>query len=140
MSEERPIRGVLLAHGIMARGMADAVWKISGVDRDVLHPLSNDGKSPQTLQEELDTLIGDRRAVIFTDLPSGSCALAAQISCRKECDRVVVFGVNLPILLDFVFNRHLPLNELVPRLLEKGRLSLRSAPEIPPHAGRPVSG
>jgi mannose/fructose-specific phosphotransferase system component IIA len=36
-----------------------------------------------------------------------------------------VCGVNLPILLDFVFNRHLPLDELVPRLVEKGKGSIK---------------
>ena len=40
-------------------------------------------------------------------------------------------GVNLPILLEFVFNRQLPLNELVPRLLAKGIGSVTSAPEFP---------
>ncbi len=136
MSEELPVRGVLLTHGAMARGMADAIRKISGVDEEVLHPLSNDGKSPETLQEELEALIKDRVAVIFTDLPSGSCALAARVSCRGSLRRVVMFGVNLPMLLEFVFNRHLPLEELIPRLLEKGRRSLGSAPEVPDHAHR----
>ncbi len=42
----------------------------------------------------------------------------------------VVFGVNLPILLDFVFHRDLPLEELVPRLLEKGRESVQSVPDL----------
>ena len=37
----------------------------------------------------------------------------------------MVCGVNLPILLDFVFHRDMPLDELVPRLLEKGRSGIR---------------
>jgi PTS system mannose-specific IIB component len=140
MSEGVVVRGVLLAHGLMGRGMADAVQRISGLDQEALHPISNDGMSPQALQEELDRLLGDGPAVIFTDLPSGSCALAAQVCCRKRRDRFVVFGVNLPMLLDFVFNRHLPPQELVPRLLERGRKSLRSAPEVPGHADRTLPG
>jgi len=140
MSEDRPVRGVLLAHGVMARGMVDAVRKIAGVDEGVLLPLSNEGKSPETLQKELDAIIGDGPAVIFTDLAGGSCAVAAQVSCRAVGNRVVVSGVNLPVLLDFVLKRNLPLHELVPRLLEKGRAGLRSIPEVSRDAHRPVSG
>ena len=139
MSEVEPVLGVLLAHGTMARGMVDAARKISGVGEDALMPLSNEGKSPGLLEEELNALLSNRPALIFTDLSGGSCALAAQVCCRREGGRVVVFGVNLPILLDFLFHRHLPLEELVPRLLAKGRESLRSVPEYSDDAHRPVS-
>jgi mannose/fructose-specific phosphotransferase system component IIA len=37
--------------------------------------------------------------------------------------------VNLPILLDFVFHRDMPLDELVPRLVGKGRDGIRELPE-----------
>ncbi|MFC1575486.1 PTS sugar transporter subunit IIA [Gemmatimonadota bacterium] len=137
MSEGGPVQGVLLAHGAMARGMADAVGKISGVEEGALSALSNEGKSPETLHDELDVIIGSRPAVVFTDLASGSCALAARICCREGENRAVVSGVNLPMLLDFVFHRHLSLDELVPRLLEKGKGSLKSTPEYPDHAHCP---
>ncbi|MEE8146703.1 MAG: hypothetical protein V3T24_03785 [Longimicrobiales bacterium] len=127
MSDE-PIQGVLLAHGAMAQGMVDAVQKITGSDEGALVPLSNEGASPQVLAERLDELVGDRPAVIFTDLTSGSCAMTAQITCRDNGHRAVVSGVNLPMLLDFVFNRTMPLSELVPRLLERGRTGVRSVP------------
>jgi hypothetical protein len=39
--------------------------------------------------------------------------------------------VNLPILLDFVFHRDLPVKELVPRLIEKGRAGIRTIPLDP---------
>ena len=40
----------------------------------------------------------------------------------------MVCGVNLPILLDFVFHRDVPLDELVTRLVEKGREGIRPLP------------
>ena len=58
MSEVEGVRGIVLAHGLMARGMVDAVRKISGVDEGVVVPLSNEGKSPEALREELDLLLG----------------------------------------------------------------------------------
>ncbi len=124
-------RGILVAHGTMALGLADAVRKISGVGDGILLPLTNEGKSPQSLQEELDALLDEGPAIVFTDLPSGSCAMAAQMCCRLRPDQAVISGVNLPILLDFVFNRHLPVAELVPRLLSKGIASVRSTPGQP---------
>ena len=129
MSDRPALPGVLIAHGGMAKGMLDAVQRISGAGTDVLKALSNEGKSPEVLQAALDELVGKDPAVIFTDLASGSCALAARVCCREASQQVMISGVNLPMLLDFVFNRHLPLSELVPRLLAKGGESLRSIPE-----------
>lgn len=138
MSEGRPVKGVVVAHGLMAQGMVDAVRRIAGVSQDALTAVSNEGKAPETLREELDSLLGTDPAVIFTDLGSGSCALAARICCRGDPKRVIVFGANLPMLLDFVFNRHRPFEELVPRLLAKGREGLGSYIEGSDDACRPV--
>ena len=129
MSEGGEVRGVLVAHGSMAHGLVDALRKISGADEGVVIPVSNDGKSPQAIRDELDQLVGGAPAVVFTDLPSGSCAMAAQLLCRSHPHQVILSGVNLPVLLDFVFNRHLPLNVLIPRLLSRGTESLKSVPE-----------
>ncbi len=128
MSEDLQVRGVLLSHGKMAEGMVDAVSKIAGLQEGALVALSNEGCDPQGLAEQVDELVGDAPAVVFTDLCTGSCALTAQLTCRNNGRRAVVFGMNLPMLLDFVFHRNLPLDELVPRLLEKGRDSVKSVP------------
>ncbi len=128
MSEDPQVRGVLLSHGKMAEGMVDAVSKIAGLQEGALVALSNEGCDPQGLAEQVDELVGDAPAVVFTDLCTGSCALTAQLTCRDNGRRAVVFGMNLPMLLDFVFHRNLPLDELVPRLLEKGRDSVKSVP------------
>ena len=126
MSENQRVRGVLLGHGKMAEGMVDAVRKIAGLSDDALVPLSNEGCNPQTLAAEVGKLVGDAPTVVFTDLCTGSCAMSAQLTCRNNGHRAIVFGVNLPMLLDFVFHRELPLDELVPRLLEKGKDSVKS--------------
>jgi len=113
----------------MARGLVDAMRKISGAEEGIVVPISNEGKAPQALREELEELLGEDPAVIFTDLPSGSCALAAHVCAKARANQTVVSGVNLPILLDFVFNRHLPMHELIPRLLSRGIGGLKSLPE-----------
>lgn len=137
---ERPTRGVLLAHGDMARGMVDAVRKISGCEPEALLPLSNLGKSPDALQEELTDLLAGGPGIVFTDLQTGSCTLAARlVSSRDEEEIVVVCGANLPMLLDFVFHRDVPLEELMDRLVRKGRTAIRALTEHPDHADSPLS-
>lgn len=119
--EGAPARGVVVAHGEMARGLISAVRRIAGDSADALLPLSNDGKSPGVLRDELDELAGDGPVVVFVDLSSGSCGMAALHCCRGQARRALIGGVNLPMLLDFVFSRSLPLDELVRRLVQKGR-------------------
>ncbi len=127
MSEVEPIRGILLSHGSLAEGMVDAVQRIAGTEDGVLVAMSNDGQSPQGLADQVDALVGGAPVVVFTDLGTGSCALTAHLTCRNHGRRAVVFGMNLPMLLDFVFHRELPLAQLVPRLLEKGKEGVKSA-------------
>ena len=131
MNDPRPVQGIVLAHGAMAEGLVDAVRRISGLADGVLVPVSNTGKSPDALQEEISGLLEPGPTLIFTDLPSGSCAVTAHICCREDGEEAVISGVNLPILLDFVFNRDLPLEELVPRLIGKGRGSINGVPDFP---------
>lgn len=126
MTDGEMVRGVVVAHGPMARAMIDAVRRIAGDAADALVPLSNDEKGPEALKDELDRTLGDDPVVVFTDLQSGSCGMAALSSCRDRGRRVVVCGVNLPMLLDFVFHRELPLEELVDRMVERGRASITS--------------
>lgn len=140
MSEKESVLGILLAHGEMARGMVDAVSRIAGTDPEALVPVSNEERSPEQIEKDLEELMGERPTVVFTDLQTGSCALVARLTCRERENRVVVFGANLAMLLDFVFHRNLALQELVPRLLRKGRESVRSTPESLTHADSSLSG
>ena len=130
MSDAEAALGVVVGHGAMARGLVDAAQRIAGGIADCLAPLSNDGKNPEQLKSELEGMVGDSRSVVFVDLASGSCGMAALACCRTSARRVVVSGVNLPMLLDFVFNRGLAFEQLVPRLLESGRASIATIPVI----------
>jgi mannose/fructose-specific phosphotransferase system component IIA len=121
---EQPARGVVVGHGEMASGLVSAVRRIAGNAADALEALSNDGKAPKVLEDELDRLAGDDRVVVFVDLQAGSCGVAAYSCCREQSRRAVICGVNLPMLLDFVFHREVPLDELADRLIQKGRASI----------------
>lgn len=130
MSEQVAARGILLAHGDMADGIVDAVRHITGAGEDVLVPLSNRGLAPPALADLVREQIGrgSGPVVVFTDLPSGSCGFAARLLARELPNVVIVSGVNLAVLLEFVLSRELPVELLVPRLLEKGRSAVVCAP------------
>jgi mannose/fructose-specific phosphotransferase system component IIA len=115
----------------MAQGLIDAVRRIAGDSADALTPLSNEGLGPPELRRSLEDMARSGPTVVFADLLNGSCGMAAFATCRNERDRAVVCGVNLPVLLDFVFHRDLPLEELVPRLVAKGREGIRTLGDHP---------
>lgn len=133
-------RGVLVTHGGLAVGLVDAVRRIAGLEPGVLEPLSNEGLSRDRLCEEIRRLAGDGPAVIFTDLEAGSCTLAARMTCRGCSGLAVVSGVNLPMLLEFVFNREHPLPELTQKLTQKGCAAIQAVEVKRGHDDRPVSG
>jgi mannose/fructose-specific phosphotransferase system component IIA len=132
-------RGILVTHGVMAAGMIDAVQRISGAPDEALVAVSNEGRAPEQLQADIVEAMGEGPVVIFTDLGAGSCTLAARLSCADRARVAVVTGVNLPMLLDFVFHRADPLDQLAERMVEKGRSGVRLLTR--PHADgdRPVS-
>ncbi len=114
-------RGIVVAHGGLAEGLVDAVRQIAGVTREELVGVPNHGLGCEELCARTRAALAPERNLIFTDLPSGSCHLAALIVVRELPEIPVVTGVNLAMLLDFVFNRGLGFDELVPRLADRAR-------------------
>ena len=114
------VRGVVVAHGNLAQCLVDTTESISGAE-GVLHPISNAGCSPALLMDRIREAVGAGPALVFVDLASGSCAHAARLVGREGAGVPVVSGVNLPMLLDFVFHRDMNVSELALRLIEKGR-------------------
>jgi mannose/fructose-specific phosphotransferase system component IIA len=128
MSEPVPVRAVLLGHGGMPEGLVDAVRHITGCEPDTIVPISNRGLSPESLAAAVRDVVGNGPAIIFTDLQSGSCGFVARRLCQSCTDVALVCAVNLPLLVDFAMNRTLPLDELVPRLLQRGRDAITAVP------------
>lgn len=139
MSEQ--VRGLIVAHSSLAEGMAAAVRQIAGVGEEALGAVSNEGRGPEGLLAAVRGAVGDAPVILFTDLASGSCALAARKLSIERPGTGIVCGVNLAVLLDFVFHRDLPLPDLVARLVEKGRGGITGAcTEETAHADRALSG
>jgi mannose/fructose-specific phosphotransferase system component IIA len=135
MNEE--VRGLVICHSGLADGMVTAARQISGSPESALSPLTNEGKGPDGLVQAVRDAAGDAPVILFIDLASGSCAFAARKVAHERPGTAVVFGVNLPVLLDFVFHRDLPLEQLVQRLVEKGRSGISgSCTDTVAHADR----
>lgn len=135
-----PVRGLVVSHASLAEGMVQSVGRIAGLEEGVLRAVSNEGCGPEALQKAVAAEMGDGPVIVFTDMPSGSCAFAARRLTLDRPDTAVVCGVNLPMLLDFVFHRELPLPELVDRLVNKGKAAITgSCREMAAHADRAAS-
>jgi mannose/fructose-specific phosphotransferase system component IIA len=98
------LHGVVAAHGPLPRALVQAVEQITGVT-GTLTPVSNDDCDRGRLEQRIHDAIAGRPAVIFVDMPSGSCLFAALARFKTEPDIRVVTGVNLAMLVDFVFHR-----------------------------------
>ncbi len=123
MSE--PLRGVIVSHAAVAQALRVAVAAITGLD-DALVPVSNDGCDSGALTTRLAEAIAGRPAVLFVDLPGGSCLTTSIRLARGKTDVAVVTGVNLAMLLDFVFHRDLSPAEAARRAAEAGGKAIRT--------------
>ena len=113
------VRGVVVSHGGVAAALVAAAEEISGI-RGVLHPVSNSGLGKEALEQAVLQAVDAQPAVIFVDLPSGSCLFAAMRQLPTHPELRVVTGVNLVMLLEFLFHRERSPDEVARRAAESG--------------------
>jgi len=115
---------IVLAHGQLAAGLVSAVEQITGMG-DRFIAMSNSGMSGAELEQKLRALVEQSGAkVVFTDLPAGSCNIAA-FRLLRDREVIVVSGVNLPTLLHFVTHPQLSPEEAATEAVERGAPTLR---------------
>ena len=117
-------KAIVVGHGEFSAGLVSAVGQICGL-ADRLVVLSNVGQTPQDIEATLrEQLARTGARVIFTDLPGGSATIAARRIARDTPELVLVTGVNLATLLDFVFNSEGTPEEAARAAAERGKASL----------------
>lgn len=96
-----PLAGIVIAgHGGFAAGALDAVERVAGPQPRAA-TVSNHGLDAAGIEAALIEAVDRVRAdVIFTDLPAGSCTIAARRLAKQRGTLTVVTGANLPMLLD----------------------------------------
>jgi mannose/fructose-specific phosphotransferase system component IIA len=122
MSEE--LRGVVVCHGALAGALVQAAEQISGLG-DALVAVSNTGCDREALEDRVLAAVNGHPAVVFVDLASGSCLVAVLKRLRSEQLVKVVTGVNLAMLVDFVFHRSLSPTEAAAHAAAAGEKSIR---------------
>ncbi len=125
MSE--PLRGVVVSHAALAQALVEAVARITG-HAEGLVPVSNDGCSRDALEQRLADAVGGQPALVFVDLPSGSCLLASAKFARSHPDVAIVAGVNLAMLVDFLYHRDLSVHDAAARAVATGNRSVKALP------------
>jgi N-acetylgalactosamine PTS system EIIA component len=118
------VRALVAGHGDFASGIVSAVHQITGRG-DVFVALSNRDMSAADVERVMrDQVDAGSIDVIFTDLPAGSCTMAARRLQRERPGVVLVTGTNLATLLDFVFHTDVPASEAARHAADKGRSAL----------------
>jgi mannose/fructose-specific phosphotransferase system component IIA len=118
------LRGVVVCHGSLAVALVDAAESITGI-KDALVAVSNTGCDRGTLEQRIVAAVDDRPTVVFVDMASGSCLIATLARLRAEGNVKVVTGVNLAMLLDFLFHRSLAPEEAASRAAAAGERAIR---------------
>ncbi|HWG54146.1 MAG TPA: hypothetical protein VN677_12705 [Gemmatimonadaceae bacterium] len=119
-----PDAGIVLGHGDIAAALVSAVDLITGRG-DRLIALTNAGLDNDQIDDLLRRTIESSGArVIFTDLAAGSCNMAACRLVRWRPDLIVVTGVNLPTLLQYVMHDGGVTDQAVSDAVQRGLGSL----------------
>lgn len=113
------IRGVIVGHGTLAAALVDAVERIAGAGSGLV-AVSNTDCDRGTLEERIQAAVGPGPAVVFIDMPSGSCLFAAMHRLEAVPGVRVVTGVNLAMLLEFLFHREGNVDEVAAHVAAVG--------------------
>ncbi len=112
-------RALVLGHGGFAAGLISAVDQITGRGW-MLAGLSNAGMTPEDVQAEVKRHCEAGVRVAFTDLLGGSPTMCARRATGGQPGMLIVSGVNLPALLEFVLSPDDPVAS-AERAAQRGR-------------------
>ena len=119
-------RAVIAGHGDFAAGLVSAVAQITGRGECFVVVSNRDRGAPEIEAALLEAVEREGARIIFTDLPAGSCTIAARRVLRNRPDVALVTGANLAALLDFVFQSGSSPAETANHAVEKGRAAIQS--------------
>jgi N-acetylgalactosamine PTS system EIIA component len=127
MSEGEPV-AIIAAHGDLAAGFVTAVEQITGRG-DLFLAMTNAGMGAADIERAMLELVDGRHIrVIFTDLPAGSCTIAARRVLAARPGVVLVTGASLPLLLDFMSHEELAPAEAATHAVDRAVRSLTTVP------------
>jgi len=127
------VPALIVTHADLAQALVRAAERVVGTIEDVTL-LSNEGLSRADLEEAIETSVQGWKhgGLLLTDFWGGSCHTCGATAARRHGEVVIVTGINLPLLLDYLYNRdRLSVGDLAERLQTKGRDSIRVQRGVP---------
>ncbi len=123
------VPALLVMHADLAAALLRAAHQVYGPIDDV-EVLSNEGLSRDDLEGEIARRVRGwaKGGLVLTDFWGGSCHICGLAAARAggHGEVVIVTGINLPTLLDYLHHRdEYPLLDLADRLRRKGQDSIR---------------
>ncbi len=121
------IPALLVTHADLGAALLRAAQQVYGPFTDVDF-LSNSDFSRAGLEAAIRERVAGwaHGGLVLTDFPGGSCQQCGMLAARENAEVVVVTGINLPGLLDYLHNREqYPVAELAERLLTRAQNSVR---------------
>jgi mannose/fructose-specific phosphotransferase system component IIA len=129
------VPALLVMHADLAAALIRAAGALYGPVEEV-EILSNEGLSRDSLEAEIERRVRDwdQGGLVLTDFWGGSCHICGASAARRRAtagatphgEVVIVTGINLPALIDYLHNREqYGVVELAERLRRKGQESFR---------------
>ena len=121
------VPALLVMHGDLAQALLRAAEKVVGPIEGV-DVVSNEGLSRDDLERAIARHVDGWSAggLVLTDFWGGSCHICGASVARDRGEVILVTGLNLPTLLDYLHNRDkYGAEDLAERLREKGQASIR---------------
>jgi mannose/fructose-specific phosphotransferase system component IIA len=122
------LHAVIVTHAQVGAALLSAIREIAG-EVEGVSAISNEGCGREELGQKILAAVADKPAVVFVDLPGGSCFQAAARELRPRKDVAVVAGVNLAMLLDFMYHRDIPASQAAQRAVDAGSKAIRLVPQ-----------
>jgi len=120
-------RAVVAGHADFAAALVAAVHRITGLGH-VFRAVSNEGLGAPEVESAIRAALTDHGAtVVFTDLPAGSCTMAARKIMRADPAISVVTGASVGLLLDFAMGPDVSAESLH-RAVSRGREAMMVFP------------
>ena len=121
------VPALLVMHADLSAALLRAAEQVTGPIEGV-ETISNTGLSRAELEREIVQRVERWTAggLVFADFWGGSCHICGASAARGRGEVVVVTGLNLPTLIDYLHNRdRYGVLELAERLQKKGQESIR---------------
>ncbi len=125
---------VIVAHGGLAREYLAAMEHVVGKHPGTVAVSIDVDDSCNSKQDEIDAAVrsvdrGDG-VVVVTDMFGSTPSNLAVCACRETRDRRVLYGANMPLLIQLAKKRDKPLNDAVASALTAGRKYINSIDQI----------